>query len=51
MPETRILAPRLPYTTRGLLRAERYVDRTACWLVERRHFRTAEWLWRACRMW
>jgi hypothetical protein len=51
MPEPRILAPRLPAPARALLRAERCVDRAAVWLVERRCFRAAEWLWRACRMW
>lgn len=51
MPELRILSPRLPYATRVRLRAEYHVDGAAYWLIERRRFRAAVWLWRACRMW
>ncbi|MCZ4513498.1 hypothetical protein O3Q52_36205 [Streptomyces sp. ActVer] len=49
--DLRVLAPRLPRTTRVRLRAEHHIDGAAVWLIERRHFRVARWLWRVCRMW
>lgn len=48
MPE--IIWPRLPYRTRLRLKAVYRIDQTAGRLVERGHFRTARWLWRACRL-
>lgn len=47
----RVLSPRLPYATRLRLRAESIIDGAAYWLIVRRRFRVAVWLWRACRMW
>lgn len=51
MPDLHVLSPRLPLTRRARLRAEHHIDGAAYWLIERRHFRVAVWLWRACRMW
>lgn len=51
MKEPRITPPRLPRRIRRRLRAQRAVDNTAGWLVDRGCHRLAECLWRACRMW
>ena len=51
MPEPRVISPRLPLTRRARLRAEYHIDGTAYWLIVRRRFRVAVWLWRVCRMW
>lgn len=50
MPDLRVLSPRLPLAVRARLRAEYHIDGVAAWLIERRHFRAAMWMWRACRM-
>jgi hypothetical protein len=46
----RLVAP-LSLRTRVRLGLECHIDRLGAWLVEHGHFRAAEWLWRACRMW
>jgi hypothetical protein len=45
-----VLSPRIPYRTHARLRLAGRIDRLAAGLVERGHVRTAEWMWRACRM-
>jgi hypothetical protein len=47
----RVLSPQLPILRRARLRAESRIDGAAYWLIVRRRFRVAVWLWRACRMW
>jgi hypothetical protein len=46
-----VLLTPLPARVRMRLAVHRRINRVGFWLVERQHFRAAELLWRACRMW
>lgn len=46
----RLLTP-LPRRVRARLAAEHAVNRAGIWLVERKRYRAARWLWRAFGMW
>ncbi|MBX9392246.1 hypothetical protein K4749_01195 [Streptomyces sp. TRM72054] len=46
-----VLLTPLPLRTRIRAAARRRIDHTGAWLAGHGHFRAAELLWRACRMW